>query len=823
MIDRPDFGIAARYKYSNQDIRSNAVMQTLSSVLIFLEIPFLSRPIPLPLYLPIMLNKILPKIIPVAFACITLSLVSTHQGRATERSAGEDTKVRDLLASMTLEEKLGQLNQFSNPYLSTGTGEALENNQNYDEMLRKGQIGSFLNVLGAEETMRLQKIAVEQSRLGIPLIFGFDVVHGYKTIFPVPLGETASFDRSAMELGARIAAIESGANGLHWTFAPMVDISRDPRWGRIMEGSGEDVYVGEQAARARVKGFQGDDLAAPDTIAACAKHWLGYGAVMAGREYAMADVSERMIYEVYMPPFKAALDAGVATFMSSFNTNAGVPASGDRWLQTEVLKHKWKFDGFVVSDWTSINELVHHGIAGSMEEAAYLGFNAGVDMDMVGRLYLDYGKKLLDEKRITMAQIDDMVSRILRVKYRLGLFQKPYQYCDIKRQKELTMHPSHLKAAREVAKKSIVLMKNEKNALPITPRSKVIALIGPLAKDKDAPLGNWRGNADSNSAVSLYEGLKEAVGEQHTLLYAEGCKLVTNYPHDFFTPVEFNTTDRSGFAEAVATAKQADIVVMALGETGLMSGECRAYADISLKGLQAELLREVKKTGKPVVLALHTGRPLVLTDVVGEADAILNCWLLGSESGHAIAQVLLGKYNPSGKLPASFPYHVGQIPVFYQQLPAGRPNNPKPSAFGSKYRDIPNEPLFPFGFGLSYTTFVYKNLEISAPKIGMDDTLTIKATIANTGDYDGEEVVQLYIHDLVGNGVSRPVLELKGYEKVAVARGETKTVTFTLTPKDLAFYRLDHTFGPEVGEFEVFVGTASNNLPLKGKFELVDK
>jgi beta-glucosidase len=670
--------------------------------------------------------------------------------------------------------------------------------------------------------MRLQKIAIEESRLGIPIIFGYDVIHGYKTMFPIPLADAASFDREAMKLSTRIAATEASANGIHWTFAPMVDISRDPRWGRIMEGAGEDVFLGEQAAIARIKGFQGDDLSEAGTIAACAKHFAAYGAAYGGRDYNMADMSERMMREVYLPPFKAAVDAGVATFMSAFNTNGGVPASGDKWLQTDVLRNEWGFDGFVVSDWTSVTELMAHSVAETPYDAAFSGLNAGVDMDMMGRLYLDYGQKLIDDKKITISQIDEMVKRVLRIKYKLGLFTNPYQYHDKKRQEELTLHPDHLAASRDVAKKSIVLLKNENNVLPITDKIKRIAVIGPLANDKDAPLGNWRGNSDPNTAVSLLEGITKAAENQFEIVYAEGCKLTTNYPHTFFSPVEINNNDRSGFADAISAAKKADAVIVALGETAYMSGECRSYADISLKGLQVELLREIKKTGKPVILALFTGRPLVLTDAVEHADAILNCWLLGSESGNAIADVVFGKYNPSAKLPASFPYHVGQIPVFYEELPTGRPNNPDPFGFGTKYRDIPNEPLFAFGYGLSYTTFEYSNFSLSKTNISMSETIEIKATIANTGQYDGEEVVQLYIRDLVGNGVSRPIKQLKGFEKVLIKKGEKTDVTFTLKPTDLAFYRLDKTFGPEAGKFEVFVGPASNNLPLKGTFELTE-
>jgi len=722
---------------------------------------------------------------------------------------------------MTLEEKIGQLNQYSNPYLSTGAGAANDPaNVNYDNQIRDGKVGSFLNVLGAEETMRLQKIAVEESRLGIPLIFAYDVIHGYKTMFPIPLGETASFDRKAMELGARIAAIESAANGLHWTFAPMIDVSRDPRWGRIMEGAGEDTYLTTEAGLARIRGFQGDDLSKNNTIAACAKHFVAYGAAIGGRDYNGVDMSERTLHDVYFPPFKAAAEAGVATFMSSFNTVGGEPASGSKWLMTDVLRKEWNYKGFVVSDWASVKELLYHKSVTDDKEAAFMGLNAGIDMDMMGNLYNDHAKTLVDEGKIDIKQIDEMVRYILTIKFKLGLFDNPYQYCDVKRQKELTYTPEHLAASRDVAKRSIVLLKNKNQLLPLSKETKRIAVIGPLAADKDAPIGNWRAEAKDSSAVSLLEGIKNAVGNKSTVNYAEGCKLAINKTSGFFVPVEVNTTDRSGFAKTIQTAQNSDVVVMALGETAYMSGECRSYADISLKGLQLELLQAIRKTGKPIILTLFTGRPLVLTDVVKHTDAILNCWLLGSESGNAIADVLFGDYNPSAKLPSSFPYHVGQIPITYDQYNTGRPFNPSDNDFSSKYRDIPNTPLFAFGFGLSYTTFMYENIAIDKNEIGMNDPLTITVKVKNTGNYDGEEVVQLYIRDLVGNGVARPLLQLKGFEKTMIKKGESVTITFKISPKDLAFFRLDKTFAPEPGDFEVYVGGSSDNLPLKASFNL---
>ena len=754
----------------------------------------------------------------VIMACSSPKNPETGQNNNTN----VERRVDSLLKLMTIDEKIGQLHQLSNPYYQTGTGADAKQQESFDSLIRLGKIGSFLNILGAEATFRLQKIAVEESRLGIPLIFGYDVIHGYKTIFPVPLADAASFDRSAMEKGTRIAAIESAANGLHWTFAPMVDISRDPRWGRIMEGAGEDVYLGEQAAIARVKGFQGDNLAHANTIVACAKHYAAYGAAIAGRDYNAVDISERMLREVILPPFKAAKDAGVMTFMSSFNTINGIPASGNKWLLTDILRNEWDFTGFVVSDWNSLGEMLAHGNVSDPYDVGYRGFDAGVDMDMEGRIYIEHMTKLIEDGKISMKQLDESVRRILRVKFMLGLFDNPYQYCDKEKEKNLTLHPDHLEAARDVARKSIVLLKNEKNVLPLNQNIKRIALIGPLAADKDAPIGNWRGMATPNSAVSLLEGLKNNAPANTEILYAEGCKLVLNESQSFFSQLQINNTDRSGFAEAIAIAKKADVVIVAIGETAYMSGECRSYADINLQGLQAELLAEIKKLGKPTIVTLFNGRPMVLTNIVDKTDALVECWLLGSQSGNAIADVLFGKYNPSGKLPATFPYHVGQVPIYYEQLNTGRPYSPNPEGFSTKYRDVPNAPLFAFGFGLSYTQFSFSDLKLSSGKIGLSDSLQISVNISNTGNYEGEEVVQLYIKDIVGNGVARPLIQLKGFEKIMLKKGESKTVSFTIKPENLAFLRFDNKFAPEAGMFKVFVGNSSDNLPLSSDFELID-
>lgn len=753
---------------------------------------------------------------------VLIITVSCNQQIKNTQKSYLDKRVDSVLKLMTLEEKIGQLNQLSNPYMSTGTGEAIEHNENYDDLIRKAKVGSFLNVTGAEETYRLQKLAVEESRLGIPLLFAYDVIHGYKTMFPIPLAEAASFDRKVMQKSARIAAIESSANGLNWTFAPMIDVSRDPRWGRIMEGAGEDVYLNEQAAIARIKGFQGKNLADANTIAACAKHFVGYGAALAGRDYHSVDMSERMLREVYLPPFKAAVNEEVATIMTAFNTVNGVPASGNKWIQTNILREEWNYKGFVISDWDSMGEMEDHGNVEDDYSIAKLGVETGVDVDMQSLIYIEHIEQLIKDGQITEQQINKMVRRILRVKFRLGLFDNPYQYCDKEAEKNNVYTDEHLAASRNIAKRSIVLLKNEENILPLSKDIKTIAVIGPLAKDKDAPIGNWRAKGEANSAVSLFEGIENAVSENTNVIYAEGCKLVLNEELGFFMPLEINETDRSGFAEAVRTAKKADVVVMALGEIAFMSGECRSYADISLQGLQLDLLQEIRKTGKPIVLTLFNGRPMVLTDVVEYTDAILECWLLGSQSGNAIADVLFGDYNPSGKLPSTFPYHVGQIPIYYELLNGGRPLKPNVYEFSSKYRDIPNTPLFAFGYGLSYTTFEYSGLKLSSDKITFSDSLIISAKIKNTGDYDGEEVVQLYIRDVIGNGVSRPVLQLKGFEKIMIRKGEIKDVQFIIKPDDLAFFRLDKKFAPEAGMFKVFLGTSSDNLLLESEFELVE-
>ncbi len=701
-----------------------------------------------------------------------------------------EKKIDDLLAQMTIEEKVGQMVQYNGNGDATGPIKARTRDI---EDLKNGWIGSMLNVTGAENTREMQKLVMENSRMKIPLLFGLDVIHGYKTIFPLPLGEAASWDLEAIEKSARIAAIEASAAGQHWTFAPMVDIARDPRWGRIMEGAGEDPYYGSQVAIARVKGFQGKNLSDNNTIVACAKHFAAYGAAEGGRDYNTVDMSERMLNEVYLRPFKAAVDAGVGTFMNSFNELDGVPATGNPYLVKHTLKEKWGFKGFVVSDWNSIGEMLTHGVAKDSAEMTLLAINAQNDMDMETSAYRNQLVRLVKEGKVKESQVDDAVRRILRIKFKLGLFDDPYKYCDVQREKEMLLNPEHLKAARDVARKSVVLLKNEGQLLPLNKNLKSIAVIGPLADSKKDMIGNWSAMGDPKDVVTVLEGIKKAVSPTTQVLYAKGC----------------NISDDSTqlFSQAIAMASKAEVVVMAVGESAQMSGEAYSRASIDIPGVQDELIKAVAKTGKPVVVLLMNGRPLTINWVVANISAILDTWLLGTEAGNAISDVLFGEYNPSGKLPVSFPYAVGQIPVYYNHKNTGRPRLDD-SKFVSRYIDIPNEPLYPFGFGLSYTTFAYSDLTLSSKQISMKDSLSVSVEVKNTGKYDGEEVVQLYVRDLVGS-ITRPVKELKGFKKIMIKAGESKQISFTLKPSDLAFYTRDMTFKAEPGDFRVFVGTNS--------------
>ncbi|WP_335975080.1 beta-glucosidase BglX [Gaetbulibacter jejuensis] len=754
--------------------------------------------------------------------CIGLLLVSCKQTDEkklaintvnTNLNTAIESKVDSLLAIMTLEEKIGQMNQYNGFWDVTGpvpeNGDAAKK---YDD-LRKGLVGSMLNVRGVKDVRAVQKIAVEETRLGIPLIIGFDVIHGYKTISPIPLAESASWDLEAIKKSAEVAAEEAAAAGINWTFAPMVDISRDARWGRVMEGSGEDTYLSSKIAVARVKGFQGEDLSAQNTIAACAKHFAGYGFAESGRDYNTVDVGTSTLYNTILPPFQAANEAGVRTFMNSFNELNGVPATGNKYLQREILKHQWGFSGFVVSDWGSIAEMIAHGHAKDGTHATELAVNAGSDMDMESNLYVNELVNLVKEGKVDEQLITDAARRILRVKFELGLFDDPYKYCNEEREQSVTGSQEIQDAVLDMAKKSIVLLKNENNVLPLKKEGQKIAVIGALANDKTSPLGSWRIGADDGTAVSVLEGLKAYSGNQIT--YTKGADLV--YGQTVFArELDINVSDKSGFAEAKQVAKQADVVIMVLGEHGFQSGEGRSRADIDLPGVQQELLEEVYKVNKNIVLVLNNGRPLSINWADEHIPAIVEAWHLGTQSGNAIAQVLYGDYNPSGKLPMTFPRSVGQLPLYYNSKSTGRPNMPSPGeVFWSHYTDVSNTPLYPFGYGLSYTTFNYTNLKVN---VVSNNTVEVSVKLTNTGKLKGKEVVQLYMQDLFAS-VTRPVKELKGFELVELNPNESKTINFTLSKNELGFYSNEGKFLLEPGDFKVYVG-GSSNTTLEAKFTL---
>lgn len=738
------------------------------------------------------------------------ALASAMHSWAAESPADYTAKVEALLEKMTLAEKVGQMNQYNGFWDATGPApQEADLKKKYDH-LRTGGVGSVLNVSGHENVREFQRIAVEETRLGIPLIFALDVIHGHKTIFPIPLAEAASWDLHAIEQGARIAAREASAQGINWTFAPMVDISFDARWGRVAEGAGEDPFLGAQIARARVRGFQGDDLAANDTIAACAKHFAGYGFAEGGRDYNLVDVSQATLYNSILPPFEATVEAGVKTFMNAFNTLNGVPATASEFLLRDVLKKQWGFDGFVVSDWASIQEMVPHGYAENNKQAAALAANAGTDMDMEGYAYINHLESLVKEGQVDEKLIDDAVRRILTVKYELGLFDDPYRYVSEAREEALLYHEDHMAAAREMARRSMVLLKNDDNLLPIDRNQKKIAVIGDLANDRNSPLGTWRVAAEDDSAISLLEGL-----EQYTshVRYAEGTTLSTG-TELFGEPIVINETDRSGFKAAVKLAKRSDVVIMMLGEHGYQSGEGRSRTRLDLPGLQQELLEAVYAVNQNIVLLVASGRPLVLTWADEHIPAILQTWQLGTQSGHAIADVLFGEYNPGGKLPMSFPRSVGQMPFTYRSPGTGRPG-PQEDVFWSHYIDESNAPLYPFGHGLSYTRFDYADLKVDAKDKA---AIRVSATVKNVGKVDGEEVVQLYIRDKVASLV-RPVKALKGFHKLQLAPGEAQQVEFVLTDKELGFYNNAGQFIVEPGEFGVMVGGSSDTV-LSGDFVL---
>lgn len=723
-----------------------------------------------------------------------------------------------LLPLMTLEEKVGQMNQYNGFWDVTGPAPKGGNAELKYEHLRKGWVGSMLTVRGVKEVRAVQKIAVEETRLGIPLIIGFDVIHGYKTLSPIPLAEAASWDLEAIKKSAAIAADEASASGINWTFGPNVDISNDARWGRVMEGAGEDPYLGSKIAVARVKGFQGEttaDLAKVNTIAACAKHFAAYGYVESGRDYNLVDISNSKLFNTVLPPFEAATKAGVRTLMNSFNLVNGIPATGNVFLQRDILKGKWKFDGFVVSDWASVREMIAHGYAKDGADATLKAVTAGSDMDMESHLYVNELAKLVKEGKVKEALVDDAVRRILRVKFELGLFDDPYKYCDEKREKATIGNKANNDGVLDMAKKSIVLLKNNKNLLPLKKSGQKIALIGALANDKNSPLGSWRIAADDNTAVSVLEGMQQYKDNQ--LVFEKGADLIVGKA-TFLDEVVFNTTDKSGFEAAKTAAKNADVVVMVLGEHGFQSGEGRSRTNLDLPGLQQELLEEIYKVNPNIVLVLNNGRPLTIPWAAEHIPTIVEAWHLGTQTGNAVAQVLYGDYNPSGKLPISFPRNVGQVPIYYNNYSTGRPVNVDKNVFWSHFSDVEKTPQFPFGFGLSYTKFEYKNLKINKTAFAKGEPVQVSVEVTNSGNYDGKEVVQLYIHDDFAS-IARPVEELKGFELVSLKKGETKTVNFTLTDAEVGFYDNNGNYLVEPGTFKIKVGGSSDS-GLESGFEI---
>ena len=731
------------------------------------------------------------------------TLIACAPGASAQDRAIEQ-KVEALMKRMTLEEKVGQLHQLSGRQM-TGPGSEKFSDKLAD--IRAGKVGSMLNVKGVAETREIQALAL-QSRLKIPLLFSLDVIHGYKTVFPVPLGESASWDMEAIEQSAYIAAKEAAASGIHWTFAPMVDIGRDPRWGRVMEGAGEDTYLGSRIAVARVRGFQGEKLGALDRIMATAKHFAGYGAAIAGRDYNAADMSEQQLHEVYLPPFKAAVDAGVATFMNSFNTLNGVPATASNHLQRDILKGQWKYPGFVVSDWASVKELVEHGYATDLAQAAEQAINAGSDMDMEGYAFTRHLAERVRSGKVKQEVLDDAVRRVLTQKFELGLFDDPYRYSDAAREKAALNDPEHIRIARDVARKSLVLLKNEGAALPFSAKLTSLAVIGPLAEAKRDLEGGWIVGSDESRVVSLVEGIRTQLAPGARLTVARGCDVAC--------------TDTAGFDAAVAAAKDAEAVLLVLGESWDMSGEAKSRVDIGLPGRQAELFERLAATGKPVVVVVLAGRPLVFENVAAKAAAILYAWFPGAQGGNAVADVLFGAYNPSGKLPMTFPRSVGQIPISYQQYRTGRPVlNEANIVYRSAYIDSPNTPRYAFGHGLSYTSFAYSDLALSQASMRQGDKVTLSFILANTGKHAGEEVAQLYIRDPVAS-IVRPLMELKGFQKIKLEPGERRKLSFEIDRNLLAFHnrKLDRVAEP--GEFELMVGTASDAIRLRGKLTLVD-
>ena len=730
----------------------------------------------------------------IAILAITLFSACTHTSKS-EKEARIDQRVDSVLKMMTLNEKIGQMVLYTSDW--DVTGPSLK--KGYLDDIRNGNCGNIFNAHTVAYTRKLQKIAVEESRMKIPLLFGYDVIHGHKTIFPISLGESSSWDLAAIEKSARVSAAEAAASGINWTFAPMCDISVEPRWGRVSEGAGEDPFLGSKIAAARVHGFQGADLADTLTILACVKHFAAYGAPLAGRDYNTVDMSQRVFLDTYLPPYKAAIEAGAMSVMTSFNELDGVPSSGNKYLLTNLLRNQLGFKGFVVTDYTSINEMVNHGIVANEADAGLLAVKAGVDMDMQGQVYAKYLKKQVENGEVPLKMINNAVRRILKVKFMLGLFDDPYRYCNEAREKREIYSPAHLEATLDLAKKSMVLLKNENSTLPLKKGEK-IAVIGQLAASTRDLLGSWKAAGDWNFMKSTLDELKLYNGESN-VVYAEGCKPIGD--------------DRSGFPAALAAARSADKIVMVIGENCDWSGEATSRTSINIPGVQTELLEKLKTLNKPIVMVLMNGRPLDLSKETGLANSILEVWFPGTMGGKAITQVLYGEYNPAGKLTMTFPRNLGQVPIFYYEKNTGRPLYLKDPKYKSRYIDSPNDPLFPFGFGLSYTTFAYSDIKLSTTELSGKGELKASVNVTNTGNVDGEEVVQCYVRDLVGS-VTRPVKELKGFEKIALKTGESKVVTFTIKPELLAFHRLDMTYGTEPGDYKLFIGGNSRDVKETG-------
>ena len=724
--------------------------------------------------------------------------------------------VTALMKKMTLEEKIGQLNLLT-PGGGVATGAVVS--KDVESKIKAGNVGGLFGVIGVDKIRRAQEIAVTGSRLKIPLMFGSDIIHGYKTTFPIPLGLSCSWDIPMIERSARVAAKEATADGLNWAFSPMVDLARDPRWGRVAEGSGEDPYLGSEIAKAMVKGYQGKNLAADTTLMACVKHFALYGAAEGGRDYNTVDMSRITMYEYYLPTYKAAVDAGTGSIMSSFNVIDGIPATGNKWLLTDLLRKEWGFKGFVVSDYTSVNEMIDHGL-GDLQTVSELSLKAGLDMDMVGEGFLTTLKKSLKEGKVTQKLIDDACKRILESKYKLGLFDDPYRYCNPGRATNEVMSADKRQAAREFATKSAVLLKNTNQTLPLK-KSGTIALIGPLANNKNNMLGTWAVSGDNQLSVPVLDGMKNVGGNSVNIIYSKGANItddssLAKMANVFGERVDFGPgTPQQLLNDAIETANKADVIVAVVGEASEMSGEAASRSDISLPISQKNLLEALAKTGKPLVVVLMSGRPLVLNRESELATSILQVWFQGHEAGNAIADVLFGNYNPSGKLTMSFPRSVGQIPVYYNYKMTGRPQaeGQATQKFRSNYLDVSNKPLFPFGYGLSYTSFSYGNISVSKTNAKGNEKITALCIITNNGKYDGEEVVQLYIRDVVGS-ITRPVKELRGFQKISLKSGESKTISFSISPENLKFYNYNLKYDWEPGEFQIMIGGNSDDVKM---------